>query len=115
MINPEGDQSRQETKSTKTRKKPLHSVLFWFFLFSSTILSLQQYITYLSDVGQWVSFGLTIASTIPTYVVVCCWYAESKWELFKLFILIDNFFACWVVALFGLIGINSAFTVENIH
>ena len=56
-------------------------------------------ITYFGDL--WVSFGVALGLTLPTLFAIICIYGEGKCELLKLFILIDNFFACWLIALLG--------------
>ena len=57
-----------------------------------------------------ISFGITLGLTLPTFIATLCRYSESKWESFKLFILIDNFFICWLTSLLGLIGVAQLLT-----
>ena len=119
MINPE-DKAQPESRPARIKKEaekqPMNTVLFWCFLLSSALLNFWQFISYSTlYASQWVSFGVTVGVTLPTYVVICCLYMESKCELFRLFILLDNFFACWLTALFGLIGLNNAFSSLQLY
>ena len=93
----------------KPAKKPFPSVLFWCFFFSSTFLGLQQYFTSYGFI--WLSFGIAIGVTLPTFIIICCMYTDSKCQTLKLFLLIDNFFVCWLISLLGLGGIVRVFNL----
>ena len=55
-----------------------------------------------------------LAITLPTFTIICCVYGENKREVLKLFLIIDDFFVCWVMSLLGLIGVVVVFSpLEN--
>ena len=111
-----------ERTKKKPAKKPFYIPLFVFFLIGSTFLGFQQYLTFIGY--GWLSLGIALGLTLPPFIAIICIYRESTCELLKLFILMDNFSACWLVSLLSMIdGIkifdsffpdNTSFTVTAV-
>ena len=109
----QGSQVHPEQSHTNY-KKTFHPLLFWLFLLSSTFLTIQQYLSFFNISLMWISFGISLGATIPIFILVFRTYAQSKCELLKLLILIDNFFVCWLTSVFGLIGAMRVFNLISV-
>ena len=95
------------TKLSKLPKQPFHALLFWCFLISSTLLSFQQ--QFISRGRMWSSLGAPLLFTLSTFATISRIYGESKKEVLRLFLLIDDLFYSWLITLLGLIGVIIVF------
>ena len=90
------------------QKKPFHPVFFGGFLLCFVLSTFQQYIVYRPRIG--IPLEAIVAVTFSISIIICCVYGENKNEVLKLLFAIDDFFACWVMSLLGLVGVVAVFS-----